>query len=262
MLGSTFSESRRLLFVSDAHLGAPAGPPDRETRFVDFLERMGGSIDGLMIVGDLFDFWFEYRHAIPKGHFRALAAIAAIRARGIPVLIFGGNHDFWAGAHLRGEVGIETVDEPVSFTIQGRRVFVAHGDGLGGGDHGYKLLKRVLRSRACIALYRSIHPDIGIPFAYRLSSVSRRHTEPKDILLPKLVRDIAAPRLREGHDAVVMGHVHEPTHVRLSGGDYLILGDWIENFTYAILEEGRFTLFRDTRFGGAEAIPAEIIGDR
>ncbi len=262
MLESAFEDCRRILFVSDAHLGSPAGPPDRETRFVTFLRRMRDGIDGLMIVGDLFDFWFEYRHAIPKGHFRVLEAISEIRARGVPVLYFGGNHDFWAGAHLRSEVGIDTVDAPVTFRIQGRRLFVAHGDGLGGGDRGYKLLKRILRNRASIALYRSIHPDIGIPFARRLSSVSRRHTQPREILLPKLVRDIARPRLRDGHDAVVMGHVHEPTHLLLDGGDYIILGDWIENFTYALFEEGRFTLLRERFPLQAEVIAPEVMDGR
>ena len=246
------------MFISDAHLGAPQGEAHRAEWLTEFIVGLRGRISGLMIVGDLFDFWFEYRHAIPKGHFRVLRAIAELRAEGVPIIYFGGNHDFWAGAYLRDEVGIEVTDEPMDFVIQGRRLFVAHGDGLGGGDHGYKLLKRVLRNRVCIALYRSIHPDIGIPFAYFLSAWSRRHTEPREVLIPKLVRDIALPRLRAGADAVVMGHVHEPAHLRLPAGDFIVIGDWLASFTYAVLESGAFSLRRFRSGSEPEVIAAEV----
>jgi UDP-2,3-diacylglucosamine hydrolase len=257
MPSSVFDRPGRIVFVSDAHLGAPSGAPQREEWLTDFLNGLRGRISGLMIVGDLFDFWFEYRHAIPKGHFRVLRAIGELRADGVPVIYFGGNHDFWAGTYLREEIGIQVTDEPMDFRIQGRRVYVAHGDGLGGGDHGYKVLKRVLRSRLCIALYRTVHPDIGIPLAYWVSALSRRHSEPREVLIPKLVRDIALPRLGKDADAVVMGHVHEPTHIRLPDGEFIILGDWLKNFTYAVLEEGVFTLHRFRPDGGSETIAAD-----
>ncbi len=239
-----------VVFVSDAHLGAPAGPLERARWLVTLLEGFVGSVGGLLIVGDLFDFWFEYRHAIPKGHFPVLRALAEIARTGVPCLYFGGNHDFWAGSYLRDEIGLTVAQEPRSFQIQSRRIFVAHGDGLGQGDNGYRALKRLLRNRAAIALYRSVHPDIGIPFAYRVSALSRRHTEPREVLIPKLARDIAVPELRRGHDAVVIGHVHEPTHLRLPSGEFLIIGDWIENFTYAVLEEGKLALRRFRPPGG------------
>lgn len=248
-----------IYFISDAHLGAPAGPPERVSWLIEFLEGLPSTIAGLFIVGDLFDFWFEYRHAIPKGHFRVLHALASITARGVPTIYFGGNHDFWVGSYLRGEIGIQVSDTPLSVSLQGRRVFVAHGDGLGKGDRGYKFLKKVLRNRLMIALYRSIHPDIGIPFAYRFSAISRGHTEPRAILLPKLVRGIAAPRIAEGHEIVVIGHVHEPSHFRLPHGEFVILGDWITNFTYAVMEGGKISLRRYRPGGGAaEIVEPEI----
>lgn len=233
-----------VVFVSDAHLGAPTGPPERAAWLAAFLETLPGRIGGLLVVGDLFDFWFEYRHAIPKGHFRVCRALHEIVRTGVPCLYFGGNHDFWAGSYLEHEIGLSVSQTPRSFTIQNRKLFVAHGDGLGKGDLGYRFIKKVLRNRACIALYRSIHPDIGIPFAYSFSALSRKHTEPREVLVPKLYRDIALPHLAEGHDAVVIGHVHEPTHMRTPDGEFLILGDWIESMTYAVLEEGRFRLLR------------------
>lgn len=262
MLSESFARTGPVIFISDAHLGAPSGDPGREERLGSFLDSLRGRIAGLMIVGDLFDFWFEYRHAIPKGHFRVLRAIADLRADDVPVLYFGGNHDFWAGTYLKEEIGIRVTDEPMTFSIQGRNVFVAHGDGLGGGDHGYKILKKILRNRLCIALYRSLHPDIGIPLAYRVSALSRRHTEPREILIPKLARDIALPRLGNGVDAVVMGHVHEPTHIRYRAGDFIVIGDWLTNFTYAALEEGTFSLCRYRPGAEPAIIPPEISDGR
>lgn len=244
-------------FISDAHLGAPVGHPERERWLVRLLETLPGRIGGLLVVGDLFDFWFEYRHAIPKGHFGVSRALAEIARTGIPCHYFGGNHDFWAGTYLGEEIGLTVAQEPQSFLIQGRSVFVAHGDGLGRGDNGYKALKAVLRNRLCIAFYRSIHPDLGIPFAYRFSTWSRGHTQPRDVLLPKLVRDIARPRLAAGHDAVVMGHVHEPAHFVMEGGkEFLVIGDWIENFTYLVLDGGRFSLMRHRPGEGKDEVLA------
>jgi UDP-2,3-diacylglucosamine hydrolase len=160
------------------------------------------------------------------------------------VAYLGGNHDFWVGSFLRDELGIEVFDGPITLPLQGRTVHLAHGDGLGPGDTGYKVLKRVLRHRLAIAGYRSLHPDIGIPLAHRFSAFSRKYTEPRAVLLPKILRDVAAPRLRDGVTAMVMGHVHYPAHFRGDGRDFLIIGDWIENFTYVRMEKGEFFLCR------------------
>ncbi|MBD3162320.1 MAG: hypothetical protein GF346_08270 [Candidatus Eisenbacteria bacterium] len=248
-----------VVFVSDAHLGAPVGPPERTRWLIRFLETLPGRIGGLLVVGDLFDFWFEYRHAIPKGHFGVCRALSDIVRSGVPTLYFGGNHDFWAGTYLRDELGLSVSDTPQTLTMQDRRLFVAHGDGLGKGDLGYRILKKVLRNRVCIALYRSIHPDLGIPLGYRVSATSRRHTEPREVILPKLVRDIARPKLAAGHDGVVIGHIHEPVHLGLAEGEFLVIGDWLEQFTYLVLENGRFTLYRWREDGPPERIRREII---
>ena len=132
---------------------------------------------------------------------------------------------------------------------------LAHGDGLGPGDGGYKLLKAVLRNRLAIAGYRAVHPDLGLPLGYAVSAMSRKHTTAREVLLPKIIRDIALPRVRGPVDGMVMGHVHEPVHYRWEQRDFLIIGDWIENFTHVRLVDGEFQLMRRTPVGHVRIDP-------
>jgi len=247
---------RPVLFFSDVHLGVPGRSPDRVDRLLRLMASARGRVAEVFILGDLFDFWFEYRHAVPKGHFRFLRGLADLVDSGVPVTYLAGNHDFWVGSYLKKELGLSVSDEPIERRIQGRRIFLAHGDGLGKGDLGYRVLKAVLRSRLCIALYRALHPDLGIPLAYRVSSISRGHTGQREVLLPKLYRDIARPRLREGFDGVIMGHVHEPAHFAGGdpAGDFVIIGDWLDNLTYVEMEGGLFRLMQWNDDGPARLI--------
>ncbi|MFN8547955.1 MAG: UDP-2,3-diacylglucosamine diphosphatase [Candidatus Eisenbacteria bacterium] len=244
-----------IYFISDVHLGAKIGPPEREAWLLDLLSELPGRASALFVLGDLFDFWFEYRHALPKGTFRISRAFADVVDSGVPVVYLGGNHDFWLGSYLREEVGALVSLEPITVELHGRRVHLAHGDGLGPGDGGYKILKSVLRNRLAIAGYRALHPDLGIPFGYRVSSISRKHTTAREVLLPRIVRDIALPRVIGEVDAMVMGHVHEPVHYQWSGRDFLIIGDWIENFTHVRMVEGQFHLMRRSGEGYVRVAP-------
>lgn len=233
-----------IVFVSDAHLGAAVGRPDREERLIELVRSLRGSAAALFLVGDLFDFWFEYRHAVPKGTFRIARALADLVDAGVPTVYFGGNHDFWVGSYLQRELGLSVFQEPVVLRLHGRLVYVAHGDGLGPGDHGYKVLKRILRSRWAIAAYRAVHPDLGIPFARRVSGYSRTHTETREVTLGRVLREVARPLLHGEVTAVVMGHVHEAAHYAGDGRDFVLLGDWLDNMTHARLEGGRFALYQ------------------
>src|SRR3712207_4283753 len=132
------------VITSDVHLGAV--PASTERAFRAFLHHVRESASGLLINGDLFDFWFEYRTVIPREHYRVLAALADVVDAGVPVSFLGGNHDWWTGSFLRDEVGVEVLDGPVERTLGGRRVLVAHGDGVGRGDLGYRVLKRFMRN--------------------------------------------------------------------------------------------------------------------
>jgi UDP-2,3-diacylglucosamine hydrolase len=240
----TFAD--RALFVSDCHLGAgtPAEDEARQARLVTFLESEAVSASALFLLGDLFDFWFEYRQVVPRGHFRVLAALRRVVDRGVPVTFVGGNHDFWADSYLADEIGCRVSRDPLEVTLQGRRLFLAHGDGLMAGDRGYLFLKSVLRHPLAITAYRWIHPDAGIPFARAVSRLSRGHRDESRFDAEALRQRIAVPRYLAGVDGVVLGHFHVPTLVTRDGRDFVVLGDWIERNVYAVLEGGEFRLFQ------------------
>lgn len=232
-------------FLADAHLGqgSPESNRARERDLLAFFDRVGSERATLFVNGDLFDFWFEYGHAIPKRFVRVLMAMGELRRAGIPVTYIGGNHDFWIGNFLARELDVTFTDEPLPLSLQGRKILLAHGDGLGPGDWGYKLLKRVLRNSVARGLFRWVHPDVGIPVAGATSHLSRHHGPRPSRSDEDLERLLGTPWFDRGHDAVVLAHYHRVVHRRGAGGDFVILGDWIERRTVARLEEGRFSLF-------------------
>lgn len=233
-----------VVFLSDAHLGAESGDREasRAARLHGFLESLPGRASSLYIVGDLFDFWFEYRTAIPRALFPTLAALARLREAGVDVVYLNGNHDFWLGSFLAETLGVRTVEGAVTVEQQGRRLWIHHGDGLIGGDLGYKLLRGVLRSRTSIGLYQLLHPDLGIPLAHRVSALSRRSREQRPLQPERLWNEIAKPRFAEGYDGVLIGHFHEAHEQREDGREFFVLGDWIDLFTYVELRDGKLTL--------------------
>ncbi len=227
-------------FLADAHLGveSPAREVAREERLHDFLNSLPGRAAALYIVGDLFDFWFEYRTAIPRRYFATLATLRRLREAGVSLTYLNGNHDFWLGSFLAEELGIETRNGPVALEAQGRRLWIHHGDGLIAGDLGYRLLKRVLRNRVSIGLYGLLHPDLGMPLAHLVSLWSRGSRGEKPLAAERLWREIALPRFAEGFDAVLVGHFHHAYERREPGREFFLLGDWIQRYTYAVLEGG------------------------
>jgi UDP-2,3-diacylglucosamine hydrolase len=231
-------------FLSDAHLGAQRASLEqgREARLHDFLLALPGRATELFIVGDLFDFWFEYRTAIPRRHFRTLAILARLREAGIPITYLNGNHDFWLGRFFRDELGIETVDGAVTLERQGRRTWVHHGDGLIGGDLGYRALKALIRHPLSLGAYQLLHPDLGIPLAHHVSNWSRHSRGTRPLQGDRLWNEIAAPRFAEGFDSVVIGHFHHAFERHDGNRQLVVLGDWIERFTYGLLRGGELTL--------------------
>src|SRR5690606_24926378 len=190
----------------------------------------------LLLNGDLFDFWFEYGTVIPGRHFRVLAALADLVDAGIPVTMVGGNHDAWGGRFLREEVGIDFHAGSVRLDLAGRPALVAHGDGLGRGDLGYRLLKTVLRSRAAILGFRALHPELGVRLARAVSRTEGRgEGEAAAQGRSRFLEAWAAEQL-EADPAlawVVCGHAHMPAVRELEPGRfYLNAGDWIHHETY------------------------------
>ncbi len=243
-LGIGHEEPTRVFFLSDCHLGHDRTPEEeaREARVARFLDRLDPRTDALIIAGDLFDFWFDYRRSIPRAGFAVLSRLYLLRQAGMPVVFVAGNHDFWALSFLRDELGIEVSDGILTGNIQGRRFFIAHGDGLGSGDVAYKLLRRVLRHPVAIALYRLIHPDLGIRLATFSSRMSRRNSLPDAGIADRAYREVALPAFAEGHDVVVLGHLHVPT-LREDGRKALvILGDWLSSPSILRVEGGRLFL--------------------
>ena len=236
--------SAKVVFVSDAHFSLPVndGEVQRRASFLAFLESLYG-VERLVVAGDLFQFWYDLGATIPKGYFDLLEGLARLRRSGTAIDYVAGNHDFWRSSFFRDQLGVETHADVLDLRAQSRRVLVRHGDGIGPGDRGYKLLKRLLRHRVTIGAARLLHPDLLYAIARRADRVSHAHTSRRTIDTRRL--DAAAREAFDlGFDALVMGHVHTQVHKQLDGGELVVLGDWLDLFSYATLENGAFTTAR------------------
>jgi UDP-2,3-diacylglucosamine hydrolase len=222
-------------FVSDVHI--PAKRDDAENRrlqiFLRFLDEIKASAKCLFIVGDLFDFWFEYNYVIPKAHFIVLHHLAKLQEQGIDLHYLAGNHDFWLGSFLTKELGIATYQNTWTGAIDGKKFFLFHGDGLAKRDIGYRFIKRIFRNRLTIRLYRLLHPDFGIPFAHMVSGTSRKYSDKINLKDADDYLAFARKQFEQGYDFVLMGHRHVPLRHEESGKVYINLGDWLDKFTYA-----------------------------
>lgn len=227
--------------VSDIHLGAV--PASTERAFRDFLAHVEREASSLLINGDLFDFWFEYRHFVLAEHFRVAARIAEVVEAGVPVTFVGGNHDAWGGDFLRERVGMSLVEGPVEMTLGGRRALVAHGDGVGKGDLRYRALKTVIRHPATVGAFRLLHPDLGRRIALLASSTEHKAGEgdPAARGRAAFIQAWAEERMHADPtlELVIAGHAHVPSVVEVAPGRwYANAGDWIRSFTYLVLPPG------------------------
>jgi len=246
-------EGKKIYFLSDFHLGAPDYKQSRirEDRIVRFLEKARGDAGAIFIVGDLFDFWYEYKSVVPKGYVRLLGKLAQITDSGIPVYFFTGNHDMWMDGYFEKELSIPVYHEPKVFTYNGKKMLIGHGDGLGPGDHGYKFIKKIFRNRICQWLFGALHPSWGIGLANFFSRKSRAATGQSDekflgeenewlIIYCKEVLQ------KEHFDFCIFGHRHLPIDWPLPGGSrYINLGDWIRYFSYAVFDGKNVELLYD-----------------
>ena len=245
---------KKVYFASDFHLGIPDYDSSliREKMLVSWLDEIKKDASAIYLMGDIFDFWFEYKQVVPKGYVRLLGKLAELTDSGIPIHIFKGNHDVWAFGYLHKELGIQIHRDAEVAEYQGKKLFLSHGDGLGPGDKGYKLLKKVFAFKPNQFLFKWLHPDLGTAMGLffshrsRLANITKEKAERNNIPLEKEMLYQYALRKTDqipDIDYFVFGHRHIPTLEKLNEkATLIILGDWITHFTYGVLSEGKMEL--------------------
>lgn len=236
-----------IYFLSDAHLGAGTAEQERLKRanLSLLFDRIARDQAGLYILGDLFDFWFEYRTVIQQEHVDVIAMLAGLRQAGVRITMLAGNHDYWIGRYFTDHLGIRVVKAGLDIALDGKRFFLGHGDGLERGDWGYRfLLRPLLRNPLSILLFSLLHPDIAIGFARWFSRLSRNHLARDTHRDGNPLLAVARDRFRRGFDYVILGHCHRPELTADGGRAYLNLGDFFEQFTYGLYRGGALSLER------------------
>jgi len=243
-------KGKKIYFASDNHLGAPTAKESmpREKKFVRWLDSIKHDADTIFLLGDLFDFWFEYKYVIPKGFTRVLGKLAELSDQGIKIHFFVGNHDLWMNGYFEEELGITVHHQPQEFTFNSTSFFIGHGDGLGPYDKGFKRLKKVFTNSFFKWMYRWIHPDIGVRFAQYMSVKNKVISGDEDVKFlgneKEWLVQYCQKKLEEKHrDYFVFGHRHLPLDIALNDqSKYINLGDWIEYYTYAVFENDTLIL--------------------
>jgi UDP-2,3-diacylglucosamine hydrolase len=231
-------QSKPAYIVSDIHLGAV--PRETERAFRVFLDHVAREAGSLLVNGDLFDFWFEYRSVILREHYRVAAKLADVVEAGVPVSFVGGNHDAWVGSFLRDEIGMRLLEGPTEMDLGGRRALVAHGDGVGRGDYKYRALRRVIRHPASIAAFRSLHPDWGRRIVNLASTTEHKASSGDKASAGRasFIEEWAEERIAAMPEIelVVAGHSHVPALREVRPGRFYVnAGDWIRSYTYVVL---------------------------
>lgn len=244
------SEGKKVYFASDNHLGAPTRKDSlpREKKFVAWLDSIKDDAAAIFLIGDLFDFWFEYKTVVPKGFTRTLGKLAEIADSGIPIYYFVGNHDLWMSGYFEEELGIPVFFKPQDFTIDNTSFFIGHGDGLGPGDKGYKRMKKVFTNPFFKWLFRWLHPDIGVKIAQYLSVKNKLISGDDDAKFlgeeNEWLAVYSKKKLSQKHrDYFVFGHRHLPLEITLNEkSKYINLGDWIQYYTYGVFDGNKLEL--------------------
>jgi UDP-2,3-diacylglucosamine hydrolase len=243
-------QGKKIYFASDNHLGAPTSEASRprEQKFVAWLDQVKQDAAAIFLLGDLFDFWFEYKTVIPKGFTRTFGKLAEISDSGIPIYYFVGNHDLWMHGYFEDELNIPVHHQPKEFTFNDQTFFIGHGDGLGPYDKGYKRMKKVFTNPIFKWLFRWLHPDLGVKLAQYMSVKNKLISGVEDA---KFLGDdnewlvqYSKKKLNEKHrDYFVFGHRHLPLEIQLNNkSKYINLGDWIQYYTYGVFDGENFKL--------------------
>ncbi len=241
--------NKKIYFASDVHLGHPSLEEGRwrEQIFIKWLDEIKDKASEIFLVGDIFDFWYEYKKVVPKGFTRTLGKIAEITDAGIPVHFFTGNHDVWVFDYLPKEIGVKVYKEPLETNLMGKSFYIAHGDGLGPGDKKYKLLKKVFTSKFLQWCFSRLHPNFSLWLAHSWSNASRDskgikaesfNGENKELLYKH-----AEQILKQRHfDYFIFGHRHLMINKPVNNSTFVYLGDWLYNFSYGVFDGNSFEL--------------------
>lgn len=248
-------KNQKIYFASDQHFGAPSRNASlpREEKFVQWLNEIKKDADVLFLLGDLFDFWFEYKTVVPKGFIRVLGKIAELKDAGIEIHFFVGNHDLWMNGYFETELGIPVYYQPKEFTFNNKTFLIGHGDGLGPGDNNYKRMKKVFTNPISKWLYSWLHPDIGMKLAQYLSIKNKLISGDENVaflgenewLLLYCKRKLEVKQ----YDFFVFGHRHLPLEIEINpNAKYINTGDWITYYSFAVFEKESILLksFKDS----------------
>ncbi|WP_128330377.1 UDP-2,3-diacylglucosamine diphosphatase [Apibacter sp. HY039] len=233
-------EGKKVYFASDQHFGAPDENSSkiRENKFIRFLDTIKKDCEFLFLLGDLFDFWHEYKTVVPKGFIRVLGKLAELSDQGIIIYCFTGNHDLWMRDYLEKELHVILFREEQEFCINGKEFFIAHGDGLGPGDHGYKRMKKLFTNPVARWFFRWLHPDIGVALGNYLSRKNKLISGDEDVKFLGEDKEwliiFSKDKLKEKfYNYFIYGHRHLPMDLKIGEeSHYVNLGDWITYFTY------------------------------
>lgn len=243
-------EKNKIYFASDFHLGVPTYEKslEREKKVIRWLDSIKEDAAELYLMGDVFDFWFEYKTVVPKGHVRLLGKLAELSDSGIKLHYFTGNHDMWTFDYLEKEINVTIYRSPIERNYSGKDFYIGHGDGLGPGDHGYKFIKTIFASKTCQWFFARLHPNFGIGIANYFSRKSRIATGTTDEVfrgeekewLVIYSKEILAKKY---FDYLIFGHRHLPLDITINNKSrYINLGDWIQYFTYGVFDGKDFEL--------------------
>ena len=248
----TIPKNKKIYFASDQHLGLPNYKEslEREKFFIKWLDTVKQDAEAIFLLGDLFDFWFEYKKVVPKGFVRVLGKLAEIRDSGIPIYFFVGNHDLWMDDYFEKELNIPVYHKAKVYIINNKTILIGHGDGLGPGDKGYKRMKKIFTNPVSKWLYRWLHPDIGMRLGVYLSTKNKMISGDEDAKFlgeeNEWLAQYCKRKLETKHyDYFLFGHRHLPMEIEVGeNSKYINLGDWVSYFTYGVFDGDKMELKR------------------
>ncbi len=239
---------KKIFFASDFHLGAPNhdDSKSREVRVVQWLDQIKEEASAILLLGDIFDFWFDYKYVVPRGYVRFLGKIRELGDMGIEVIFFTGNHDMWMFDYFPSELGVQVFYDPVTIEVGPKRLKVGHGDGLGQGEYVYKTIRHLFRNRFCQGVFAFLHPYLGISIARFWSKTSRENHDDADHLdrdQERLYNFCQKEELKEHHDLYIFGHRHLPLEMPLGPTSwYYNVGDWVTHSKFGVFDSEGFSL--------------------